>query len=118
MKRVLFALTGALLLAGFIVADAGETFEGVLMDTKCYLKVGLQASLEDKECLSECARAGIPTALVTDAKRVYVLITPSAKLAEHMTKRARITGELKEGMLVPRIVEVQEGATWKPVPLN
>lgn len=118
MRRLLLVVLGTLLLAGAMPANPEETVEGVLMDTQCYLKVGLQESLKDKKCLTECARAGIPTAIVTSAGKVYVLVTPSARLADHMTKRARITGGLKGGMLVPRTVEVQEGDIWTSVSLK
>lgn len=72
-----------------------------------------------KWCATDCAKKGIPVGLLIDGKKggkVYVLTVAAPSLADHMGKRARVTGkvEFKRG-LIPEKIEVKEGDTYKEV---
>ena len=63
---------------------------------------------------------GIPVGILKDGEKdgeVFVLITPSNALADHMAKKARVTGELAyPGAIIPGKIEVKnDHGKWEEV---
>lgn len=125
-----------LLLTLFVFAatpDAPKmaTVEGTLVDGKCFgmntVNAGDEHVVPMKDgsmgkmagCATACAKMGIPVGLLEGGKpgnQVYILVTPSGQLADHMAKEARVTGMVAfDGGLIPQKIEVKEGRKWKEV---
>ena len=132
---VAVALAGALIAA---VALAGKeeakkdmpeevTVVGLLVDTKCY---GMNADnwVADhmtpkgkmNNCAQACANMGIPVAVLEDGKKngtTFILITPSAALAEHMAQTVKVVGmKTLNGAITPTKVFVKNAdGEWEEV---
>lgn len=94
------------------------TVEGKLVDMRCY-SMDLRNHGQDhvtpdgkvlEGCASACATAGIPVGVLTGngapGGKVYILLTASPQLAQHMNKKARVQGRLmndSDGVLTSRI---------------
>ncbi len=98
------------------------TVAGTLIDSKCY---GLDHANTGNDhtmpaCGSACATMGLPVAVLEggqqDAK-VYLLVTASAPLADHMAKEVRVSGTaVYESGLIPSKIEVKDAqGQWMEV---
>ncbi len=95
------------------------TVEGILVDTKCYGMNNDNIANDHMTpkgtmpaCGTACANMGIPVGLLVDGKKggqVYVLLTSSKGLADHVGEWARVSGmkALGEGSLLPEKTEVK-----------
>ncbi len=122
---IAFALL--LLVAGIfpvLAADKDETFEGTLVDSKCYL--GSNGTLKGNDhmgtakCGTMCAKQGIPVALVDSKNETHVILGPSIKLADYIGKPARVTGKLESNTngIIASKVEVQKDGKWQELRLG
>jgi hypothetical protein len=108
-------------------APETKTVEGILVDMKCYsmdTANWVQDHMTPKGkmpmCAMTCAKMGIPVGVLEGGKpggMVYVLITPSMPLGDHMTKTTRVTGTLAlDGHgIVPDKIEVKNKDKWQEV---
>jgi hypothetical protein len=94
-----------------------QTIEGEFIDLQCY--VGMNAHGKDhKDCAQKCAKAGVPFGLLTKDGKVYSILVPPAKLADHAQKTIRVTGKVAHGnMIMPSKLEAKEGDKWVEVKL-
>ncbi len=109
------------------------TVEGTLVDTKCY---GMASAMGKPEmaigndhmvmkdgkmmkvpnCGTACASMGIPTGVVTEDGKTYIIITSATALKEHVSQHVRVTGEKAfEGGILAGKVEVKVDGKWKDV---
>ena len=124
-------LTLALAIALPLSALAVELvhFEGVLVDVQCYVinKGKLTGNTDaDRKVLQTCstepAKAGVPVVIWdgdVSKGELITLASPAYLLAEHLSRPARLDGEL----IAPRIVkptklEVNTPDGWIEVPTN
>lgn len=124
MKRFVYGLLALSLVAA--VAFAGEkgegkakTVEGTLVDTKCYF-AGAGSGNDHgpmKGCGTACAKGGSPVGVLTAAGKHYALVVPAPAVAEIVGKTVKVTGEVRDGSLIPEKGELQvkEGNAWKTV---
>ncbi len=128
MKKGLAIAVAVAFVVGFTATGPKEvTVTGTLIDTKCYgmnhdnienahyvKKDGEKMKMPN--CATACANMGIPAGLLKDGE-VFVLITPSNAVADHMAKEARVTGELAyAGGIIPSKIEVKnDDGKWEKV---
>ena len=134
MKKFLpLFLATAFIFAGTMVPSEADlvTVTGTLVDTKCYgmmpeANIGNthkmmkgDKMMDAPKCATACAAMGIPAGIVEGGKagnQTYVLITPTNQLKKHMSKEARVTGEIAyEGAIMPMKIEVKEDGEWKDI---
>ena len=137
MRRILVALAAVAIVGGVATwawqvsaeseAPKTKTVEGILVDMKCYsmdTANWVQDHMTPKGkmpmCATTCAKMGIPVGILEGGKpggMVYVLITPSMPLGDHMTKTARVTGAvaLDGHGIVPDKIEVKNKDKWQEV---
>jgi hypothetical protein len=76
MKRLMIAGFGLLISAGFVASAfaAEKNVTGTLEDSFCYVTMGAHGA-SHKKCAAECAKKGIPVALVENGTdKMYVLL--------------------------------------------
>ncbi len=124
-KRAGFVAAAALVvIAAFTAVALGQApakvFEGMLVDSKCYLAHGEMGNDHSgmKECGTVCLRGGTPGALVMADKSFKVIVAPSVALAPHVGQAIRVTGAEKSGVLVPTKVELKKGNAWVPIKID
>jgi hypothetical protein len=97
---------------------ATETITGRLVDLACYTKDKANITNAHKgmgeTCAQECAKKGLPPALVTDDGKVYQITgeltaNNNAKLAGHMSHRMSFTGDVttKDGKMTIAATELK-----------
>lgn len=124
MKRITTVTLALALALGVGVALAGTEgkakYEGVLVDTACYLKSGAKTNDHGpmKNCGTACAKGGIPVGILTAQGKYVTLGVAAPMVAEHVGQTVRASGEVKEGVLLPEKFEVKEGNAWKEVKLG
>jgi hypothetical protein len=104
-------LSAGLLAALFLVALATpalakvETITGRFVDLACYTKDHTNIANAHKgmsdTCAQECAKMGMPPALVTDDGKVYQITgdltaNNNAKIVPHMSHKMQLTGDVTE----------------------
>ncbi len=101
------------------------TVVGTLIDTKCYGMNHANTGTDHMtprgtmpNCAQACARQGIPVGLLENGKRdgkVYLLVTPSVALADHMARTVKITGKQPfEGSILPEKIWVRgDDGKWE-----
>lgn len=78
------------------------TIVGEVIDSACYIKNGLKGA-DHKECAEDCAKAGIPLAILED-KTGNVYFTVATKdmkgtnemLVKYAAERVKVTGKIYE----------------------
>jgi hypothetical protein len=124
MKKVALTLALVFLLssvAALYAADKGTTFEGKLVDSKCYLEDSKNAGNEHsgmKGCGTMCLKAGTPGALLTNDNKFYALLAPSVALAPYVGETIRVTGTLHGTALQADKVEVNKNGKWVAVDIG
>ena len=82
-----------------------ETVSGVLVDNACYGKDKANTTNAHKgmseTCAQDCAKKGLPPALVTDDGKVYQITgdltaNNNAKIVPHMSHKMQLTGDVME----------------------
>ena len=142
MKKLTSFLCASLLILAAFTGKSPEKVQvtGTLVDSKCYTKAAEVMNkpkmnfgnthmvpgkdgkmMEVPNCATACANMGIPAAIVEGGEpggKTYTLIAPASVFAEHMTKEARITGDLTSAGLVVGKAEVKEGGEWKEINIS
>lgn len=116
-----FAALG-LLVSVFALASVGAqtTYEGTLVDSKCYLGMG-EADNDHgpmAACGTMCLKGGTPAAILTRDKQFHALIAPSTALAEYVGQQIRVVGSLHNGAILAKSVQVNKGGRWEEVKLG
>lgn len=121
-------MTNSLRLAaiGLVLALAGTslvaqtTFEGTLVDSKCYLEMNETDNDHGnmQACGTMCLRQGAPAAVVTRDGQFHPIITFSAALAEYVGEQIRVAGSLRNGAILPTSVQVNRNGRWEEVKLG
>lgn len=101
-------------------APADSTFSGTLVDSKCYVQHNQTANDHgpNKNCGTLCLKGGVPAAVLTSDKKMYVILAPSTALAPYAGQEVRVTGSLVSGSINPTKVEVNQGGNWTEVKLQ
>ena len=105
-KMIAAAMGAAFVLALSAPAFAKvETVRGILVDSACYSKdktktANAHAGMSET-CAQDCAKKGLPVALVTPDGKVYmvtgdVAANTNAKLIPHMSHVMELTGDVSE----------------------
>jgi hypothetical protein len=122
-QRNLLAAAALVLIAGsagrLVAQEKSEKKEpetqltGQLIDSRCYIKMGITDG-DHHDCAIQCLKDGIPAAVLTDRKDLYVLLCPPMGLAEYANKTVRLTGKVdeKQHVIVPTKIEIKKGETW------
>jgi len=127
MKKSLL-LTGitalALIVAFSVVLAAAQTkdmtYNGTLVDSKCYLGHGLATNDHgpNKNCGTLCLKGGTPGGLLTSDKKFYALLAPSIALAPYVGQEIRVSGSLVNGSINVSKVEVNQNGNWQEIKLS
>jgi hypothetical protein len=75
------------------------SIEGTLVDTKCYSMDAGNSGTDHaaggdtiQQCATACAKMGIPVAVLTAERDVYILLAPTPAFEDHMGAWVRVTG--------------------------
>lgn len=137
MKRstitaIALVLVVAFVAGGSIFALAGGkgkeiTVIGTLIDTKCYGmdhdNLGtdhMTPKGKMPNCAQACSKMGVPVGVLKGGKKgadVFILVTPSMGLAEHMAKEVKVIGmQTFEGAITPSKIFVKNAkGKWEEV---
>jgi hypothetical protein len=125
VKKIAIALALVFLLSNIatvFAADKPGTYEGKLVDSKCYLEDTTKNSGNEhsgmKGCGTMCLKAGTPGALLTKDNKFYALLAPSLALAPYVGENIRVTGTLHGTALQADKVEVNKDGKWVPVDIG
>ena len=102
-------------------AHVGATFEGTLVDSKCYLKDNSLTGDDHgpvKQCGMLCLKGGTPGALLTKDKKFYAILAPSPALAPYVGQTLRLHGRLHGGAILVEKAEVSRDNRWMDVRLG
>lgn len=102
-------------------AEKAVTFEGTLVDSKCYLKDNSLTGNDHgpmKECGTMCLKGGTPGGLLTKDKKFHAILGPSQALAPYVGQTVRIAGTLHNGAILAEKVEVSKDGKWEEVKLG
>jgi hypothetical protein len=121
--RKAFALLGlfSVLAAASLAAGKSTTFEGALVDSKCYLMDHKNNGNDHgtiKQCGTLCLKAGTPGGLLTKDNKFYTILAPSIALAPYVGETIRITGSLVSGAIDADKIEVMKDGKWEPVKMG
>ncbi len=106
---------------GLYAAEKPATYEGTLVDSKCYLKDNSLTGNDHgpvKECGTMCLKGGTPPGLLTKAGKYHAVIAPSLVLAPYVGQTIRINGSLHNGAILADKIEVKKGDKWEEVKLG
>ena len=98
--------------------SAATTWEGTLVDSKCYLKDNSLTGNDHgdvKECGTACVKGGTPAGIVTKEKKYHAIIAPAPALASHVGHEVRIHGSIHGGSILPTKIEVKKDGKWEEV---
>ena len=125
MKKIAITLALVFLLSSIatvFAADKATTYEGKLVDSKCYLEDTAKNTGNDhsgvKGCGTMCLKAGTPGALLTKDNKFYALLAPSLALAPYVGENIRVTGTLHGTALQADKVEVNKDGKWVSVEIG
>jgi hypothetical protein len=124
MRKSSYLIFTALALAlavGVASAEKEATFEGTLVDSKCYLKDNSLTGNDHgpvKECGTMCLKGGTPGALLTKDKKFHAILAPSLVLAPYVGRQVRIRGTVHNGAILAEKVEVKKDGKWEEVKLG
>ena len=92
-----------------------KTVEGELVDTKCYM--GGAKGESHQMCAIACAKSGLPVGVAAKDGKVYNLLVIAPGLADHMSKRVKVTGEYhaESQSIKPTKILVKNGNKWTEV---
>ncbi len=120
MRRILaFAATVALMgCTSSMPAHAADKPQvtGELVDMYCFTAAGAHGA-DHKDCGVKGAKSGLPVGVLIDGKAVTIAANP-IPLADYVSQTVRVTGDNKDGILVPDKVEVKDGDNWKEIKLS
>ena len=109
MKKVLL-MVAALALVGTGVANAEETWRGVIGDSMCKLKHSADKhgdkAGDHKTCVEKCVKGGGEYVLVTKDKAIPIANQSFAALKDHAGHDVMLTGEIKDGKIVVSKIEM------------
>ena len=108
--RTLISLALLVLFTAPLSANAGESWTGTLVDTRCMAMNSMNAGDDHKGgamkgCGAACAKMGIPVALLVDGK-MHVLAAPAADFADYIGQEATVSGTATGDMILPKKVTV------------
>src|SRR6266481_10052361 len=101
MRRILAVSLGLTVSLGFAGAGAAadKSVTGTLEDSFCFVTMGAHGA-DHKKCATECAKKGIPVALVEKSTdKMYVLLPPKndsalpADVIKNMESEVTVTGD-------------------------
>ena len=105
----------ALVMSVTLGAQNSTTVEGILVDSSCYL--GMNMTENDhgnmRACGTACMNMGQPGGIVTSDGTFHAIIAPAAKLAAHAGHTVRITGMLKEGVIMATKAEMNVNGSYQ-----
>lgn len=118
-----FALLALVFAVTLVVAAADKegTWEGTLVDGKCYLSDNSLTGNDHgpmKNCGTMCLKGGTPGGLLTKDKKFHALIAPSTALADYVGQTVRVHGMLNNGSILAKKVEVKKNGKWEAVKLG
>ena len=92
-----------------------KTVEGELVDVTCYM--GGAKGEPHQMCAIACAKRGQPVGVAAKDGKVYNLLVMAPGLADHMSKRVKITGEYhaESQSIKPTKILVKDGRKWTEV---
>ncbi len=124
MRNVSYLSIVVLMLAlavGVAFAQKEATFEGTLVDSKCYLKDNSLTGNDHgpmKECGTMCLKGGTPGGLLTKDKKFHAILAPSLVLAPYVGQQVRVNGSVHNGAILASKVEVNKDGKWEEVKLG
>ncbi|MBI4551652.1 MAG: hypothetical protein HY710_05250 [Candidatus Latescibacteria bacterium] len=118
-KGLIIAL--AFVMAGLLgtvytLCAQSQTIEGELIDLRCYISKGVVGEKHMK-CAAACVKGGDPVGIVDAKGMVYTIGAQSAGFEALMAKMVRVTGTVKQNIIIPTKLEVKEGGGWKAAAL-
>jgi hypothetical protein len=125
MTKKISWLAATVLFLAIMVTDArpapSQTWTGTLIDTTCYFASpadtgNVHEGMEN--CGEACLRLGRPAGILTADKKFSILIAPSPDIAKYAGQAIRVTGQMKNGMILVEKFEVQQGTNWQAVRLS
>ena len=114
MRKVLIYVVVTLATTVALGAQQSVTIEGTLVDSSCYL--GMNMTENDhgnmRACGTACLNMGQPAGIVTSDGTFHAIVAPATKLASHAGHTVRITGMLKEGVIMATKAEMNANGRY------
>ena len=124
MRKAAIAVLAVLVLGvtvGVVSAQKEATFEGTLVDSKCYLMDNSLTGNDHgqvKNCGTMCLKGGTPGGLLTKDKKFHAVLAPSLMIADYVGQTVRISGTEHNGAILAKKIEVNKGGKWEEVKLG
>lgn len=91
--------------------------EGELIDVACYTSSG-SIGKEHKSCAIRCLTRGSPAGILDKDGNIFVIVGPSPSYSAYAAETIRLNGQVEDGRISPKKMEVITGKSWKEIPLN
>ena len=121
--RILAALSLFVVSVGYTAsrAEENQVWTGSLVDASCYITDNTQTGNEHmgmKQCGVACLKMGRPAGIVTSDKKFFVLLAPAPDVADYVGQPIRVTGKLRNGLILVDKLEVKKANAWVAVKLS
>jgi len=91
--------------------------EGEVIDLACFTSRGAIGK-DHKSCATRCLTRGSPAGILDKDGNVFVIVGPSPGYSAYAAETIRLNGQIEDGRISPKKMEVIKGKGWKEIPLN
>ncbi|MGY8780728.1 MAG: hypothetical protein ACKVJJ_03595 [Fidelibacterota bacterium] len=91
--------------------------EGEVIDLACFTSRGAIGK-DHKSCATRCLTRGSPAGLLDKNGNVFVIVGPSPGYSTYAAETIRLNGQVENGRISPKKMEVIREKGWKEIPLN
>jgi len=91
--------------------------EGEVIELTCFTSRGALGE-GHKSCAIRCLTRGTPAGLLDKDGNVFVILGPSPGYAPYAAQTIRLNGQLEDGRISPKKMEVIKGKSWQEISLK
>ena len=91
--------------------------EGEVIELTCFTSRGAMGE-GHKSCAMRCLNRGIPAGILDKDGNVFVILGPSPGYAPYAAQTIRLNGQLEDGRISPKKMEVIKGKIWQEISLK
>ena len=91
--------------------------EGEVIDLSCFTSRGAIGE-GHKSCAARCLASGIPAGILDKDGNVFVIVGASPGYSAYAAQTIRLNGQVEDGRISPKKMEVIKGKSWKEISLQ